>query len=69
VHEVVGKGERSPGEPLDADISSIAPSDYWAIHREAPAFAEFALVRIGRLSVLPVPEPLWQRLLRMAGEK
>jgi predicted RNA-binding protein with PUA-like domain len=32
------------------------------------AFADFALVRIGRLSVMPVPEPLWRRLLRMAGE-
>ncbi len=31
-----------------------------------PAFAELALVRIGRLSVVPVPEPLWQRLLGLA---
>ncbi len=28
------------GEPLDADASTIHPSDYWAIHREAPAFAD-----------------------------
>jgi F-type H+-transporting ATPase subunit beta len=28
------------GEPLDADMDSIQPSDYWAIHREAPAFAD-----------------------------
>lgn len=32
-----------------------------------PTFAEFALVRIGRLSVMPVPAPLWKRMLRMAG--
>jgi predicted RNA-binding protein with PUA-like domain len=32
-----------------------------------PAFAELALVRQGRLSVVPVPEPLWKRLLKMAG--
>jgi predicted RNA-binding protein with PUA-like domain len=31
-----------------------------------PAFADFALVRISRLSILPVPAPLWARLLRMA---
>lgn len=31
-------------------------------------FADFALVRIGRLSVMPVPAPLWKRLLSMAGE-
>ena len=28
------------GEPLDADMDSISPSDFWAIHREAPAFAD-----------------------------
>lgn len=34
-----------------------------------PAFADFALVRQGRLSIVPVPPNLWQRLLRMAGEQ
>lgn len=33
-----------------------------------PAFADFHLVRISRLSVMPVPAPLWKRLLRMGGE-
>jgi predicted RNA-binding protein with PUA-like domain len=32
-----------------------------------PAFADLALVRQGRLSVVPVPAPLWQRLLTLAG--
>jgi predicted RNA-binding protein with PUA-like domain len=32
-------------------------------------FADFALVRVSRLSVMPVPAPLWKRLLSMAGEK
>ncbi len=32
-------------------------------------FAGFDLVRLPRLSVLPVPAPLWKRLLAMAGEK
>lgn len=32
-------------------------------------FAEFALVRMSRLSVMPVSAPLWKRLLSMAGEK
>jgi predicted RNA-binding protein with PUA-like domain len=32
-----------------------------------PAFAELALVRQPRLSVIPVPEDLWRRLLVMAG--
>ena len=33
-----------------------------------PAFADFALVRQGRLSVVPVTPEQWGKLLRMAGE-
>lgn len=32
-----------------------------------PAFAELAVVRAPRLSVIPVPEAQWKRLLVMAG--
>lgn len=32
-----------------------------------PAFADLALVRQGRLSVVPVPPPQWRRLLQLAG--
>jgi predicted RNA-binding protein with PUA-like domain len=32
-----------------------------------PAFKDLALVRQGRLSVVPVPAPLWARLLRLGG--
>jgi len=32
-----------------------------------PVFADFALVRISRLSVMPVTEEQWTRLLKMAG--
>src|SRR5215218_7656598 len=34
-----------------------------------PAFADFALVRQSRLSVVPATEAQWARLLRMAGER
>ena len=33
-----------------------------------PAFADFALVRQGRLSIVPVSPEQWRRLLAMAGE-
>ena len=33
-----------------------------------PAFADFALVRQGRLSVVPATDAQWARLLAMAGE-
>ena len=32
-----------------------------------PAFADLALVRMPRLSVIPVPEAQWKKLLGMAG--
>ncbi|HET6837253.1 MAG TPA: EVE domain-containing protein [Gemmatimonadales bacterium] len=32
-----------------------------------PSFADLALVRQPRLSVIPVPEPQWKKLLTMAG--
>lgn len=32
-----------------------------------PKYKEFDLVRIGRLSVMPVPEVLWKDLLKRAG--
>jgi predicted RNA-binding protein with PUA-like domain len=32
-----------------------------------PAFKDFALVRISRLSVMPVPDALWERIVGMAG--
>jgi predicted RNA-binding protein with PUA-like domain len=31
-----------------------------------PAFAEWELVRISRLSVMPVPQKLWDRVMKMA---
>ena len=31
-----------------------------------PAFAGWDLLRIGRLSVVPVPDPMWDRLLELA---
>lgn len=35
--------------------------------KDDPFFADFALVRIGRLSVMPVTDEQWTRLLKMAG--
>jgi len=34
-----------------------------------PAFAQLGLVRMSRLSVIPVPADQWARLLRMAGAR
>jgi predicted RNA-binding protein with PUA-like domain len=48
------------GEPLPSPVTLAAI-------KADPAFADLALVRQGRLSVVPVPAPLWKRLLTLAG--
>jgi predicted RNA-binding protein with PUA-like domain len=47
------------GEPLPRPVALAAV-------KSDPAFADFALVRQGRLSVMPVPEPLWNRIVELA---
>lgn len=32
------------------------------------AFADWELVRISRLSVMPIPEKLWEKIMRMSGQ-
>jgi predicted RNA-binding protein with PUA-like domain len=34
--------------------------------KAAPMFRDFELVYLPRLSVMPVPAPLWKRILRMS---
>jgi predicted RNA-binding protein with PUA-like domain len=50
----------SAGEPLPRPVTL-------AVIKADPAFADLALVRQGRLSVVPVTAPLWARLLRLGG--
>jgi len=65
-HPDPGEGEGSwsvevrPLRPLDRPVSL-------AEIRGDPAFAGFDLLRISRLSVLPVPEPMWRRILALAA--
>lgn len=48
------------GDPLPTPVTLQAV-------KADPAFGDFALVRQGRLSVVPVPAPLWTRLLALGG--
>jgi predicted RNA-binding protein with PUA-like domain len=50
------------GEPLTRPVTL-------AEVKADPAFADLALVRMSRLSVVPVPEAQWKRLLGMAGTR
>jgi predicted RNA-binding protein with PUA-like domain len=51
---------------LEAGRSVPAPVTLAAIKAD-PAFKDLALVRMGRLSVVPVPPEIWKKLLAMAG--
>lgn len=60
------------GDPrrLVVELEAVAPLPEpvtLAAVKADPAFAEFALVRQSRLSVLPVPAPLARRLRALAG--
>lgn len=52
---------------LKAGPAIARPVTLAAIKADA-AFADLALVRQGRLSVVPVPAPLWKRLMAMGTE-
>lgn len=52
---------------LEADRPLAKPVTLAAVKAD-PAFADLALVRMGRLSVVPVKPEQWKRLLEMAGE-
>ena len=53
---------------LEAEGPLAAPVTLSAIKAD-PVFKEFPLVRMGRLSVMPVPVDLWKRLLSMGAGK
>ena len=53
---------------VDVEVDRRLPSTVSLAAIKADAtFADLALVRQPRLSVIPVPEPQWNRLLTMAG--
>ncbi len=54
--------ELEAGHPLPKPVTLAAV-------KADPAFADLALVRMGRLSVVPVKPEQWKRLLAMGGEK
>jgi predicted RNA-binding protein with PUA-like domain len=77
---VVGLGRAASDGRDDARKPKLAVFDLEFVRRFAfpvplaaikadARFAEWALVRQPRLSVMPVPEALYRRVLAMAGEK
>ena len=54
--------ELEAGHPLPKPVTLAAV-------KADPVFADLALVRMGRLSVVPVKPEQWKRLLAMGGEK
>lgn len=53
--------------PVKAVRALAKPVSLAAIKAD-PLFAEWELVRMSRLSVMPCPDELWNRVLELAGE-
>ncbi len=64
------------GDPKDAKLAVVDLAPYRRLERPVtlaeikadPAFAAWELVRLPRLSVMPVADPLYRRLLALAAE-
>ncbi len=53
---------------VDVEVEGRLPRPVTLAEVKAdPAFADLGLVRMSRLSVIPVPEEQWRRLLAMGG--
>lgn len=66
-YTVVGeRGEAAPVVELEA-LHPLARPVTLAEIKGSSAFADFELVRLPRLSVMPVPPQLWQAVLDLAG--
>ncbi|HUF35249.1 MAG TPA: EVE domain-containing protein [Gemmatimonadales bacterium] len=61
-----GTDERAAVVDLEPDEPLARPVTLAEVKAD-PIFAELGLVRVPRLSVVPVPAPLWTRLLEMGG--
>lgn len=60
------------GKPAVVDIRIDKPLDQpvtLSDFKADPAFEGFDLIRISRLSVVPVPPKMWKRMLQLAGGK
>ncbi len=61
-----GKDPKLAVVDLEADRRLPKPVTLAAVKAD-PAFADLGLVRMSRLSVIPVPAPQWKKLLAMGG--
>lgn len=60
------------GDWVCVDMKAVAPMPKpvgLAAIKADPAFADLALVRLSRLSVVPVSKTHWDRICRMGGWK
>ena len=65
---VVGGPQGAPGDDPKAVVVTVEPAGRWAQPvtleriKQEPVFADWALVRMPRLSVIPVSPEQWRRL-------
>jgi predicted RNA-binding protein with PUA-like domain len=75
IAKAAGNAYPDPGDPEGKRVAvDLVPdkrlpnSVPLAAIKSDKAFAEFPLVRIGRLSVMPVSDAEWSRILKLAGK-
>ena len=72
VREAYPDPTASSGGWVCVDMKTVAPMPKpvtLAAIKADPRFADFALVRLSRLSVVPVSQPHWDMICRMGGWK
>jgi predicted RNA-binding protein with PUA-like domain len=74
VVEVVREAYPDPtaerGDWVSVDMKAVAPMPKpvtLVVIKDDPKLADMALVRLSRLSVMPVSKPHWDRICRMGG--
>jgi len=75
IAKAAGNAYPDPGDPEGKRVAvdmvpekRLPKSVPLAAIKSDKAFAEFPLVRIGRLSVMPVSDVEWSRILKLAGK-
>jgi len=72
VREAYPDPSAAEGDWVCVDVKTVGPMPRpvtLAAVKADPALAEMALVRLSRLSVMPVARPHWERICRMGGWK
>jgi predicted RNA-binding protein with PUA-like domain len=69
IMEAISSAYELKGQPVVdvRPVGRLAKPVSLALIKADPSFSQWELVRISRLSVMPVPKGIWAKILKMAG--